>query len=97
MMVDVRLLACAILAATAFQGCNARTAQPVDQNVAKEDAELDSLLNSMKQHPGLKEGEANPATGKPIHVPTTVPRKTSDSHAMQHDEHQPAPLPGNEH
>jgi hypothetical protein len=54
-------------------------------DIARETAEREALINAMERHPALQNGAAE-ATGRPIDVPTTVPPKADDAAGHEHDE-----------
>lgn len=62
--------------------------KPIVNDVAREDAERQELINAMKHHPALEGNEA--ATGKPIDVPKTIPPKPPGSDTP-HDQMVPKP------
>ena len=64
--------------AAALAACTPQ--KPIANDVSREDAERQELINAMKHHPALEGNEA--AAGKPIEVPKTVPPKApgSDDH-----------------
>ncbi len=57
--------------AAALAACTPQ--KSIANDVARDDAERQELINAMKHHPALEGNEA--ATGKPIDVPKTVPPK----------------------
>ena len=62
--------------------------RPIANDVSRDDAERQELINAMKRHPALEGDEA--ATGKPIDVPKTVPPKAAGSDNA-HDHMAPKP------
>ena len=57
-------------------------------DLQREDAERQALIEAMKQHPALANGGNAEATGNPINVSTTVPPKSAGG-----DEHHEHPTP----
>ena len=74
--------------AAVLSGCNAQSEEM--NNLQREDAERQALIEAMKSHPAFNEAESGAATGKPIDVPTTIPPKTKGS-ADHHDHPAAAP------
>jgi hypothetical protein len=75
----VRAGSLSLLALAALPACTPQKSGVND--VSREDAERQELIEAMKRHPAL-EGNQD-AAGKPINVPTTVPKKaagTDDDH-----------------
>ena len=58
-------------------------------NLQREDAERQALIDAMKRHPAFNEAENGAATGKPIDVPTTIPPKAGGSD--EHEDHSAPP------
>ena len=71
--------------AAVLGGCSTQT--PEMNNLQREDAERQELIDAMKNHPAFDEGANGNAVGKPIDVPVTVPPKTENGDA--HDDHPP--------
>jgi hypothetical protein len=70
--------------ATSLSACTSE--ETVPNEVQREAAERQALIDSMKDHPALQDNRAAAqATGKPIDVPATVPPKPADS--GEHDHH----------
>ena len=57
--------------------------------VQREDAERQALIEAMKQHPALANGGSAEAMGDPINVSTTVPPKSGGGE--EHHEHPATP------
>ncbi|NUT00713.1 MAG: hypothetical protein HOP96_07040 [Sphingomonas sp.] len=57
--------------------------------VQREDAERQALIEAMKRHPALANGGNASATGNPINVSTTVPPKVKG--AVEHQDHPVTP------
>lgn len=74
-----------LLALAPLTACSPQT--PIANDLAREDAERQELINAMKHHPALEGNEA--ATGKPIDVPKTIPPKAPGSN--DHDHMAPKP------
>jgi hypothetical protein len=61
--------------------------EPALNEVQREDAERQALIDAMERHPALRNDQAGAqATGQPIHVPTTVPPKAGNAAGHDHDE-----------
>jgi hypothetical protein len=85
----IRTGSVALLAwAAALSGCSTQTEEM--NNLQREDAERQALIEAMKNHPAFNEAENGAATGKRIDVPVTVPPKPEggDDH---HDHPRPEP------
>ena len=61
--------------------------------VQREDAERQALIEAMKHHPALANGGNAEATGSPINVPTTVPPKPAGGDEHHDHRDQPATPP----
>lgn len=71
--------------ASVLGGCNSQSREMND--LQREDAERQELINAMKNHPAFNEADNGTATGKAINVPVTIPPKAkgSDEHHMHHE------------
>ena len=63
-------------------GCS--TQAPEMNNLQREDAERQAVIEAMKHHPAFNQAENGAATGRPIDVPVTIPPKAQGSDE-QHD------------
>lgn len=89
MKTPARVASIALLTWAGSLGACSSHSAPVEDEVQKEDAERQALLEAMKNHPALN-GSDSSATGKPIEVPTTIPPKpkgSDDHHAHGADPH----------
>ena len=66
-------------------GACAPAEQPVNE-VQREAAERQALIEAMERHPALQNQAGGNATGAPIDVPTTVPPKADN--ASGHEDHE---------
>jgi hypothetical protein len=73
--------------AAALAGCSTQPSEA--NNLQREDAERQALIDAMKNHPAFNEAENGAAVGKPIDVPTTVPPKPKGEDHHEHMQPQP--------
>lgn len=60
--------------------------EPGLNEVEREAAEQQALIDAMKRHPALRNDQTGvQATGQPIHVPTAVPPKADNAAGHEHD------------
>ena len=69
--------------AAPLSACSQQESTDTADEVQREAAERQALINAMEHHPALENRSAQ-ATGKPIHVPTTVPPKPAGRDEHHH-------------
>lgn len=87
-MMRARVASVVLMAWAASIGACSPSA-PVDQELQKEEAERQALIEAMEHHPALQNGTGDEATGKAINVPTTIRPKPKGNDG--HQGHAPDP------